>query len=50
MREPINWLLDENAIRPFALGRKAWLLADTSQGPSSSATCYSLSRLTRWRS
>jgi hypothetical protein len=22
----------ENAIRPFAVGRKAWLFADTSQG------------------
>ena len=29
----------ENAIRPFALGRKAWLFADTSKA---SATCYSL--------
>ncbi|MCH8500267.1 MAG: IS66 family transposase [Marinobacter sp.] len=32
----------ENAIRPFALGRKAWLFADTSQGANASATCYSL--------
>lgn len=32
----------ENAIRPFALGRKAWLFADTSQGARASATCYSL--------
>ncbi|SFF05317.1 Transposase [Marinobacter sp. DSM 26671] len=32
----------ENAIRPFALGRKAWLFADTSQGAKASATCYSL--------
>jgi hypothetical protein len=32
----------ENAIRPFALGRKAWLFADTPQGANASATCYSL--------
>lgn len=32
----------ENAIRPFALGRKAWLFADTSQGAQASASCYSL--------
>ncbi|MET4028479.1 transposase [Marinobacter sp. MBR-99] len=32
----------ENAIRPFALGRRAWLFADTSQGAKASATCYSL--------
>jgi transposase len=32
----------ENAIRPFALGRKAWLFADTPQGAKASATCYSL--------
>ena len=32
----------ENAIRPFALGRKAWLFADTSRGAKASATCYSL--------
>lgn len=32
----------ENAIRPFALGRKAWLFADTPQGARASATCYSL--------
>jgi hypothetical protein len=32
----------ENAIRPFALGRRAWLFADTPQGANASATCYSL--------
>ena len=32
----------ENAIRPFALGRKAWLFADTSKGAHASATWYSL--------
>jgi hypothetical protein len=38
----ISNVLAENAIRPFALGRKAWLFADTSQGAHASATCYSL--------
>lgn len=32
----------ENAIRPFAVGRRAWLFADTSRGAKASATCYSL--------
>ncbi|TKI03382.1 transposase domain-containing protein, partial [Martelella alba] len=32
----------ENAIRPFAVGRKAGLFADSSQGASASAGCYSL--------
>src|SRR5690606_11785999 len=32
----------ENAIRPFAVGRKAWLFADTAHGARASATCYSL--------
>ncbi|PMH38797.1 hypothetical protein BCU68_16610 [Vibrio sp. 10N.286.49.B3] len=32
----------ENAIRPFVVGRKAWLFADTSQGAKASAVCYSL--------
>jgi transposase len=32
----------ENAIRPFALGRKAWLFANTTQVANASATCYSL--------
>ncbi len=38
----ISNALAENAIRPFALGRRAWLFADTSQGANASATCYSL--------
>ncbi|MCD8513865.1 MAG: IS66 family transposase [Nitrincola sp.] len=38
----ISNALAENAIRPFALGRRAWLFADTSQGAKASATCYSL--------
>jgi len=32
----------ENAIRPFAVGRRAWLFADTAQGAQASATIYSL--------
>ena len=35
-------VLAENAIRPFALGCKAWLFADTPQGARASATCFSL--------
>lgn len=38
----ISNVLAENAIRPFAVGRKAWLFADTTQGAQASATCYSL--------
>ncbi len=38
----ISNVLAENAIRPFAVGRKAWLFADTKQGARASATCYSL--------
>jgi len=32
----------ENAIRPFAVGRKNWLFADTPRGAEASATIYSL--------
>lgn len=32
----------ENAIRPFALGRKAWLFSDTIKGADASAALYSL--------
>ena len=38
----ISNALAENAIRPFAIGRKAWLFADTTRGAKASATCYSL--------
>jgi transposase len=34
--------LVENAIRPFVLGRKAWLFADTVGGARASANLYSL--------
>ena len=32
----------ENAIRPFVLGRKAWLFSDTPAGAEASARLYSL--------
>jgi Transposase and inactivated derivatives len=32
----------ENAIRPFVIGRKNWLFADTPKGARASATLYSL--------
>jgi transposase len=35
-------ILAENAIRPFAVGRKAWLFADTPAGANASAVHYSL--------
>lgn len=38
----ISNALAENAIRPFAVGRKNWLFADTARGAKASATCYSL--------
>ena len=38
----ISNALAENAIRPFAVGRRAWLFADTAHGARASATCYSL--------
>ena len=35
-------VLAENAIRPFAVGRKAWLFADTPDGARASAAWFSL--------
>jgi hypothetical protein len=32
----------ENAIRPFAVGRKGWLFCDTPKGASASAVVYTL--------
>ncbi|MBI9113379.1 transposase domain-containing protein, partial [Maridesulfovibrio ferrireducens] len=32
----------ENAIRPFAIGRKNWLFSGSPRGAKSSATIYSL--------
>jgi len=34
--------LVENSIRPFVVGRKAWLFSDTVRGAEASATLYSL--------
>ena len=38
----ISNALAENAVRPFAVGRRNWLFADTSRGARASATIYSL--------
>ena len=38
----ISNILAENAIRPFAIGRKAWLFSDTPAGADASAVHYSL--------
>lgn len=38
----ISNILAENAIRPFVIGRKAWLFSDTPAGAHASATHYSL--------
>jgi transposase len=35
-------ILAENAIRPFVVGRKAWLFADTPRGAHASSVHYSL--------
>ena len=34
----------ENQIRPFAIGRRSWLFAETQQGARASANLYSLVR------
>lgn len=39
---PIDNNACENAIRPFVVGRKAWLFADTPAGAKASAVIYSL--------
>jgi transposase len=41
-RIPISNCLAENAIRPFVVGRKAWLFADTPKGAHASAIYYGL--------
>lgn len=38
----ISNALAENAIRPFAVGRRNWLFSDTSRGARASAACYTL--------
>ena len=39
---PIDNNASENAIRPFVMGRKAWLFSDTPAGADASALIYSL--------
>jgi transposase len=41
-RIPLDTNLVENAIRPFVVGRKGWLFADTVRGAQASAGLYSL--------
>jgi len=41
-RIPLDTNLVENSIRPFVLGRKNWLFADTVAGARASANLYSL--------
>ena len=38
----ISNVLAENAIRPFAVGRRNWLFSNTPRGARASATCFSL--------
>ena len=38
----ISNVLTENAIRPFAVGRKAWLFSNSQRGATASANLYSL--------
>lgn len=41
-RYPLDNNACENAIRPFVVGRRNWLLADTVGGATASANLYSL--------
>jgi transposase len=41
-RYPIDNNACENAIRPFVIGRRNWLFADTVAGANASANLYSL--------
>jgi transposase len=41
-RVPLDTNLVENAIRPFVVGRKAWLFADSVSGARASADLYGL--------
>jgi transposase len=41
-RVPLDTNLVENAIRPFVVGRKNWLFADTARGAHASANLYSV--------
>lgn len=40
-------IMAENAIRPFVIGRKAWLFADTPDGAKASAIYYTLIETTK---
>ena len=46
-RVAVDTNLAENAIRPFALGRRNWLFADTVSGAKASAHLYSLVQTAR---
>ena len=54
-RIPLDTNRVENAIRPFVVGRKAWLFADTVAGARASANLYGLietakaNRIEPWR-
>ena len=39
---PIDNNVAENAIRPFVIGRKAWMFSDSQRGATASANLYSL--------
>ena len=39
---PIDNNIAENAIRPFVIGRKAWLFSNSQRGATGSANLYSL--------
>ena len=41
-RVEVSNVLCENAIRPFVVGRKAWLFSDTPAGAHASARLYSI--------
>lgn len=41
-RIPLDTNLVENGIRPFVVGRKNWLFADTVRGAQASASLYSV--------
>jgi len=43
----ISNILAENAIRPFVMGRKAWLFSDTPKGAHASAIHYSIIETTK---
>ena len=44
-RVPISNNRAENAIRPFAVGRKNWLFCDSVKGAEASAIFYSLAAI-----